>query len=72
MFGDSCRDGTISIIEFVELWRTTGLSKPVLRQHFRRRDLGNVGLTWDSSASHQACIPVLTTAPSLPNSLPHR
>ena len=59
LFGDSCRDGTISINEFVELWKTTGLSKPVLRQHFRRRDLGNVGQLsqppgLDASAHHGA------------------
>ena len=55
LFGDSCRDGTISINEFVELWKTTGLSKPVLRQHFRRRDLGNVGQATAQPAPRLGC-----------------
>ena len=69
LFGVSYRDGTISINEFVELWRTTGLSKPVLRQHFRRRDLGSVGQLSQPPALHARAHP---GALSLLNSLPHR
>ena len=69
LFGVSYRDGTISINEFVELWRTTGLSKPVLRQHFRRRDLGSVGQLSQPPALHARAHP---GALSLLNSLPNR
>ena len=41
---DSDGDGTVSLHEFVELSRVTGLSKSTMRQRFREHDHGESGL----------------------------